>query len=146
MDMTRKKKKRIGLFDDIFGSSIFDEFEDFFSDFSGDIGSGFSGGYSIQVTYTDEGPVVYAELSDNVDANEFRKMLEQKYPGAKIVIKGGKQEEKFKVVKREKAGERVEVKLEDSAKQEEEKEEREESLFNMLYGGKKSFIRREDDT
>jgi len=134
------KKKRKSFFDDLFGSSIFDELEDIFnkafSDFEGEL----TGSYSIQVTYTDEGPVVYAELSDDMDANEFRKMLEQKYPGARIVIKGGRSGEKFKVVRREKEGKRVEVPLE--SKSEEEGEDK--SLFNLLHGNKKTFIKRED--
>ncbi len=143
--MNKKKKKR-SFFDDIFGFSLFDEIEEIFSEGFGDLGEGLSSGYSIQVTYTDEGPVVYAELSDNMDASEFRKMLEQKYPGAKIVIKGGKQEEKFKVVKREKADKRVEIKSNEESEQiEKEKEEKTESLFDMLHGKKRSFIVREDD-
>ncbi len=136
------KKKRRDIFDDLFGSSIFDEIESMFSDVFSDMGSGITGSYSIQVTYTDEGPVVYAELSDDIDANEFRKMLEQKYPGAKIVIRGGKSGEKFKVLKKEKAGDRVEVKVE-SAEEKSEKEES-ESLFSLLHGKRKTFIKRED--
>lgn len=142
--MTEKKKRR-GIFDDLFGFSLFDEIDSMFENLLEGFGEGSSGGYSIQVVYTDEGPVVYAELSDNMDAEQFRKMLEQKYPGAKIVIKGGKQEEKFKVVEKT-TEKRVEIKLEETGEENrgEEEEKSEESVFDMLYGKRKTFIRRED--
>ena len=144
--MGDRKKRRKSFFDDIFGFSIFDEIDEFFEKAFGEFGSlgeGFSGSYSISVTYTDEGPVVYAEVSDNINREEFRKMLEKKYPGAKIVIKGGHGEKsKFEVISRESEGEkRVEIKL-----GEEEKESREEeSIFDMLYGKRRTQIVREDE-
>lgn len=134
------KRKRRSIFDDWFGSSIFDELEDMFDKAFSSLEGGLTGSYSIQVTYTDKGPVVYAELSDDMDADEFRKMLEQKYPGAKIVIKGGKSSEKFKVVKKEKEEKRVGVPLESDH----EEESKEESLFDLLHGKKRTFIKRED--
>jgi len=141
----KKRKKRKSLFDDLFGFSLFEDMEDIFEGFFSDFGEeGLSGSYSIQVTYTDEGPVVYAELSDDIDANKFRKMLEQKYPGAKIVIKGGKTEERFKVNERT-PEKRVEIKLgEEKEEGEIKKEKEEESIFNALYGKKRTFIKREE--
>lgn len=143
--MTKKKKRSI--FDDIFGFSLFDEIEEVFNKAFEGFEGGFTGSYSMQVVYTDEGPVVYAELSDDMDANEFRKMLEQKYPGAKIVIKGGKQGEKFKVIERKAEQERrVEIKLEDEQVTGEKSEDKkqEDSLFSKLHGKKGAFIVRED--
>ena len=71
----RKRRKR---FFDIFG---FGE-EDFL--FGGEPTGGGSG-YSISVTYDEEGkPVVQVKTQGDVDTTKLRRDIEQRYPGAKI--------------------------------------------------------------
>ena len=135
----RKKKRGFGFFDDIF-ESFFEEFEDFFSEDS----LGLSGGYSISVYQTPEGTIVEAQLSDDMDAEEFRKILEEKYPGAKIIIKGGKKSKLIERVREEEK--KVTIKLMDEGEKEEKRElsERDE-LSRLLGGGKRGvFIRRDE--
>lgn len=75
-------------------------FENSFNGFGGAFG-GKGGGYSIQVTQTPEGTVVNAKLSDNMDRKKMKHQLQQKYPNAKIKIKGGKKEaSRFKIKER----------------------------------------------
>jgi len=75
--MSEKKKKR-GFFDSFFD---FGE-EDFLS--SDDLQSGGSG-YSISVTYDERGkPVVQVKIRGEVDVNELRRDLKERYPDAKI--------------------------------------------------------------
>jgi len=135
----KKKRRRFGFFDDIF-ESFFEQFEEIFSEDS----LGLSGGYSISVYQTPEGTIVEAQLSDDVDAEEFRKILEEKYPGAKIIIKGGKKSKLIERVKEEEK--KVTIKLTD---EEEKKEKRElpekDELSRLLGGGKRRvFIRRDE--
>lgn len=68
-------------------------------------------GYSINVTQTPEGTKVYAKIGKNADETEIRRQLEQKYPGAKIQIEGGRpliREISTKPVKSEKEQEKEE--------------------------------------
>ncbi|MGQ4892174.1 MAG: hypothetical protein ACP6IP_06760 [Candidatus Njordarchaeia archaeon] len=140
--MSSKRRKRFSLFDDIF--------EDFFSDFDdlfGNIG-GMTGGYSISVMQTPEGTVVQATIGDDVDPEEFRKQLEQRYPGAKIIIRGGKSIKKIERVSEEKEEEKkVTITLEDEGEKIESKEAGSEpSILDLMSGGrKKPFIKREED-
>lgn len=103
-------------------------FENSFGGFSGAF-SGKGGGYSIQVTQTSEGTVVNAKLSDKMNREKVKRQLKQKYPNAKIKIKGGKGgESRFKVRERKKLEntEKFERKEMKEREDEEEKEEKEE--------------------
>lgn len=138
----KKKKRRFGFFDDFF-DDFFEEFEEIFSQGSGPI----SGGYSISVYQTPEGTIVEAQVSDDVDVDSFRKMLEEKYPGAKIVIKGGR---KGKIIERVKEPEEKKVTIrlveeEEKPSEESNVPERDE-LSDILSGGRRRvFIKREED-
>jgi len=75
MPEKRKKKSFFDIFD--FGE------EDFL--FGDDSLQNGSSDYSISVTYDEHGkPIVRAKTHGDVDVNELRKDLEQKYPGARI--------------------------------------------------------------
>jgi len=76
-------KKKRSFIDDLFGGSIFEEFERLFEEGMGE------SGYSISVTQTPEGTKVYAKVGKDTDVNALRRRLEQQYPGAEIVIEGG---------------------------------------------------------
>ncbi len=136
--MVKKKRRGFGLFDDIF-ETFFDEMESIFSDVEG-----FQGGYSISVTQTPEGTVVQAEIDDSINAEEFRKELERRYPGAKIIIRGGKA---GKLIERvpQKESEEKENKVTITLKDEEEKTEEEPSILDLIKGKKRPFIVREDE-
>jgi len=74
-----EKEKRISFFDNFFD---FGEDNSFFSD--NNLQKSGSG-YSISVTYDEQGkPIVRAKTYGDVDVSELRKSLEDKYPGAKI--------------------------------------------------------------
>ena len=77
-------KKRRSFIDELFGGSIFDDFEKLFEE--GIEGSG----YSISVTQTPEGTKIYAKVGKDTDVNALRRQLEQQYPGAEIEIEGGR--------------------------------------------------------
>jgi len=77
-------KKRRSLIDELFGDSLFEDFEKMFE---GEIESS---GYSISVTQTPEGTKVYAKVGKDTDVNALRRQLEQQYPGAQIEIEGGR--------------------------------------------------------
>jgi len=130
------KRKRRSIFDSFFGD-FFEEFETMFDE----IGA-MGGGYSISVTTTPEGTIVHAKISDDVDADEFKRMLQQRYPGAKIIIEGGK---KGKLIVREE-GEEEEKGEKKTIRLVEEKEERKgSSIMDLMYGKRrKPFIQRED--
>ncbi|MEM2168143.1 MAG: hypothetical protein QXR74_07260 [Candidatus Bathyarchaeia archaeon] len=87
--MTYEKKRRRSLIDELFGSSIFDEFERIFKEISKDE---LSSGYSISVIQTSSGTKVKAKVGKDVDVNLLRRELERRYPGAQIEIEGGRQE------------------------------------------------------
>ena len=75
-------KKRKSLIDELFGGSLFEDFDRLFEE-------EISSGYSISVTRTPEGTKVYAKVGKNTDVNALRRQLEQQYPGAQIEIEGG---------------------------------------------------------
>jgi len=76
-------KKRKSLIDELFGGSIFEDFEKLFEEGMEE------SGYSISVTQTPEGTRVYAKVGKDTDVNALRRQLEQQYPGAQIEIEGG---------------------------------------------------------
>jgi len=78
VNVVSKKKKR-SLIDELFGGSLFGETESFPET-----------GYSISVVQTPEGTKVKAKAGKNTDISALKKQLQQKYPGAKIEIEGGK--------------------------------------------------------
>ncbi len=133
------KKRRFGLFDDLF-DSFFSDFEEMFNGIS-------RGGYSISVYTTPEGTIVEATVSDDVDVKEFRKSLEAKYPNAKIIIKGGKQSKKIERID-EKPEKKVTITLsdnkEENVKEEKEHQQKTPSILDLMYGKKKVFIEKED--
>ena len=135
-----RRKKRFGFFDDIF-SDFFGDFDEIF----GDMG-GMGGGYSISVMQTPEGTIVEATISDDVDVEEFRKQLEQKYPGAKIIIKGGRSGKKIERISEEKGEGEKKVTITLKDEEGETGEESEPSILDLMSGNKrKPFIKREED-
>jgi len=76
-------KKRKSLIDELFGGSLFENFERLFEEGME------SSGYSISITQTPEGTKVYAKVGKDTDVNALRRQLEQQYPGAQIEIEGG---------------------------------------------------------
>jgi len=93
--MPNRQKSRKSIIDEFFGSSVFDNMEEFLKGFPE---SEFSSGYSISVTQTPEGTKVKAKVDKNTDVNALRKQLQQQYPGARIEIEGGKQEPLIKEI------------------------------------------------
>lgn len=79
-----KRKKRKSIFDLFFGESIFNKWDKLFETM------GLEGGYSISVIQTPEGTKVHVKAGENVDVAGLRRKLESRYPGAEIVIEGGK--------------------------------------------------------
>jgi len=77
-------KKRKSLIDELFGGSLFEDFDKLFEETME------SSGYSISVTQTPEGTKVYAKVGKDTDVNALRRQLEQQYPGAQIEIEGGR--------------------------------------------------------
>lgn len=79
--MSKKKKKPTiaDPFDE--GFELFKDFEKRFlkDDFSG------VGGYSIQVTYEDDRPIVNVETHGNVDKEKLREKLKKQYPKSRIL-------------------------------------------------------------
>jgi len=137
----KKKRRKIGFFDDLFEDFI-EEIESFFSQ---DFG-GVSGGYSVSVYQTPEGTIVEAHISDDADADSFRRILEEQYPEAKIIIKGGK---KSKLIKRESETEEKKVTIKLTEEEETTKEssvsERDELSYLLSGGKKRVFIEREEN-
>ncbi|RLI37836.1 hypothetical protein DRO55_00315 [Candidatus Bathyarchaeota archaeon] len=85
--MFRRNKRRRSIIDELFGGSLFDEFDELFERFESE---GSESGYSIRVTQTPEGTKVYAKVGKNVDVGELKRRLQSEYPNAEIVIEGGK--------------------------------------------------------
>ncbi|MEM3547304.1 MAG: hypothetical protein QXU47_07360 [Candidatus Bathyarchaeia archaeon] len=82
-----KRKKRGSFFDEILGGieEEFERFERLFQDSEvGDYG------YSISVTETEGKTRVYVKAGKNVDVAELKRTLKERYPGAEIVVEGGK--------------------------------------------------------
>ncbi|MGQ4916030.1 MAG: hypothetical protein ACP6IU_14960 [Candidatus Asgardarchaeia archaeon] len=131
-----KKKRPKSFFDEIFGS--------FFSDFDSLFEKGFTGssGYSIQVTYTNEGPVVRAKIYGDADKDAIKAQLQQEYPNAKIIIEdeSGKIEELSLI---------QEIKSEKPIEPEKEKEtatkKKKSSISLLSSSGSKPLIREIDD-
>lgn len=80
------KKRRRSFFDEIFGEDIFKDFLEF-PEISHE---GFGSSYSIQVSQIGDKTVVRAKVSGDVEVEKFRKELEERYPGAEIIIEGGR--------------------------------------------------------
>jgi outer membrane translocation and assembly module TamA len=83
--MSKERKQKRSIIDELFGSSLFDETEKLFEEFP-------TSGYSISVVQTPEGTKVKAKVGKNTDVNALRKQLERQYPNARIEIEGGKKE------------------------------------------------------
>lgn len=93
--MTREKRRKKSIIDELFGGSLFDEVNELFQEFpKGE----FEGAYSISVSQTPEGTKVKAKVGKNVDVNKLRRELQQQYPGAQIEIEGGRQEPLIKEI------------------------------------------------
>ena len=88
--MPHKKSKRESIIDEFFGKPFFGDVETAFEELSE--GGGFGSGYSMNVVQTPEGTKVQVKVGKDVNVNTLRKQLQQKYPGAKIEIEGGKSE------------------------------------------------------
>ncbi|MCW4021126.1 MAG: hypothetical protein NWF14_07870 [Candidatus Bathyarchaeota archaeon] len=84
--MPNKKKKKSRT-DELFGGSVFGDFDLFEK-----LGEGkrVEGGYSISVSQTPEGTKVHAKVGKDTEVNELRRQLQQQYPGAQIEIEGGR--------------------------------------------------------
>ena len=82
-----KDRKRRSFFDEIFGEieEEFERFEELFQESEvGDYG------YSINVTESGGKTRVYVKAGKNVEVSELKKMLRERYPGAEIIVEGGK--------------------------------------------------------
>ncbi|MGB9741068.1 MAG: hypothetical protein ACP5IM_04235 [Candidatus Bathyarchaeia archaeon] len=80
--MSLQRKRRRSIIDELFGTSMFEEFPEEASE----------GGYSISVVQTPEGTKVKAKVGKDVDVSSLRKQLQREYPNAQIEIEGGKTE------------------------------------------------------
>jgi len=80
--MSLQRKRRRSIIDEIFGTSIFEEFPK----------EALEGGYSISVVQTSEGTKVKAKVGKDVDVNVLKRQLQREYPNAQIEIEGGKME------------------------------------------------------
>jgi hypothetical protein len=88
--VAHKKRKRKSILDEFFAKSSFSNMETAFEKLSEK--GGLEGGYSINVVQTSEGTKVHAKIGKDVNVGTLRKQLQEKYPGAKIEIEGGKSE------------------------------------------------------
>ncbi len=82
-----KGRRRRSFFDEIFGDveEEFERFEKLFQESEvGDYG------YSINVIEEFGKTKVYVKAGRNVDVSELKKTLSERYPGAEIVVEGGK--------------------------------------------------------
>ena len=84
--MSQKKKKSV--FDELFGGSLFGEFENVFERIGEE--KEIDGGYSISVSQTPQGTKVHAKVGEDADVNALKKSLQKQYPGAQIEIEGGR--------------------------------------------------------
>jgi len=83
--MSRKKRK--SLIDELFGGSVFEDFDSLFEGF--EKSKGRQSGYSISVSQTPQGTTVHAKVDKDTDVSALRRHLQQQYPGAQIEIEGG---------------------------------------------------------
>lgn len=67
-----------------------DLFKEFFEDFDLESLPSISGGYSISITSSGGKTLIHVKADKNVDVSKLRKELESQYPGAEIIIEGGK--------------------------------------------------------
>lgn len=124
--MSRKRRKSI--FDSFFDDSWFDEWEKMFKRFEE---MSIESGYSISITQTPEGTEIHVKAGEDVDVEDLKKDLERKYPGAKIIIEGGR-----------KAREIVEIEEESKEEfKEDEKVKEEESIISDILPRKGADIR-----
>lgn len=124
--MSRKRRKSI--FDSFFDDSWFDEWEKMFKRFEE---MSIESGYSISITQTPEGTEIHVKAGEDVDVEDLKKDLERKYPGAKIIIEGGR-----------KAREIVEIEEESKEEfKEDEKVREEESIISDILPRKGADIR-----
>lgn len=79
--MEFQKKRRKSIIDELFGTSLFEDFPE-----------ELEGGYSISVVQTPEGTKVKAKVGKDVDVNALKRQLQREYPNAQIEIEGGKSE------------------------------------------------------
>lgn len=80
------KKRRKSFFDQIFEEDFFKDLLEF-PDISSDV---VGTSYSIQVSQTGDKTIVRARVSGDVEVEKFRRELEERYPGAEIIIEGGR--------------------------------------------------------
>jgi hypothetical protein len=81
------RRKRKSIFDEFFGESLFDEWDEIFKKFEN---LNIPSGYSITITQTGGKTEIHVKAGENVDVDELKRELELKYPGAKIYIEGGR--------------------------------------------------------
>jgi len=84
-----KRKKSMDFFEELFGKSIFEEFDELFEKSELDLDNAGTG-YSITVVQEGNNTIVHAKASKGMDITKLRKDLERQYPKAKIVIEGEK--------------------------------------------------------
>ncbi|MFQ6085048.1 MAG: hypothetical protein ACE5OY_02095 [Candidatus Bathyarchaeia archaeon] len=107
--MSRRKKR--GFFDEFFGRDLFKEFERFEPE-------ELQSGYSVSVSQSGGRTIVRAKIGKDVDQASFREQLEKEYPGAEIVIEGGKPiiREIETTEKEEKEGRRIRIPIQGEEK------------------------------
>jgi hypothetical protein len=84
-----ERRKRRSPFD-LFDFSSFKEVERLFEESWGEFERLGSHGYSITVTQTGKKTIVRAKVGRDVDVGRVREELQRSYPGAEIIIEGGK--------------------------------------------------------
>ena len=84
--MSRKRKK--SLIDELFGDSVFDDFDSMFKGV--EKGRGSQSGHSVSVSQTPQGTKVHAKVGEDADVSALRRQLQRQYPGAQIEIEGGR--------------------------------------------------------
>jgi len=83
----KMRRKRKSIFDEFFGESLFDEWDEIFKKFEN---LSIPSGYSITITQTGDKTEIHVKAGEDVDVDELKRELELKYPGAKIYIEGGR--------------------------------------------------------
>ena len=96
-----RERKRKSLFEEFLSMDVFEEFDRLFKSLPKT-----GAGYSITVSQTGGKTVVKAKVSGNISQTEIRRELEAQYPGAEIIIEGGKPLIEEVEVKRLKEGKR----------------------------------------
>ncbi|MCR6623127.1 MAG: hypothetical protein NDF52_02785 [archaeon YNP-WB-062] len=121
------RRKRKSVFDEFFGESLFDEWDEIFKKFEN---LNIPSGYSISITQTGDKTEIHVKAGEDVDVDELKRELESKYPGAKIYIEGGRRSRMIEEIS--------ESEEEDAKKSERKCEGREEdtNIMNILKRGK----------